>query len=108
MTDLNICMPRDSLIVDLWDWDIHFERELSLDWCLEAAFGGQDSVPSCAEDLADFFLEKVTEYGMDYDQQADTIAFESFVRNESLNFILVWRMALIATYGSPDPVNGDT
>ena len=64
-------MPLDSIIIDLWDWDIHFESELCDDWFLSAAFGHPGALDSCSIDLADFFLEKVDEYGMDYDQHRD-------------------------------------
>ena len=51
-------MPLDSIIIDLWDWDIHFESELCDDWSLSAAFGRPGGLDSCSADLADFFPKR--------------------------------------------------
>jgi hypothetical protein len=89
-------MPLDSIIIDLWDWDIHFESELCNDWFLSAAFGHTDTLDSCSADLADFFLEKVDEYGMNYDQPSDREGFEDWINKESMKFIENWRRNLAA------------
>jgi hypothetical protein len=89
-------MPLDSIIIDLWDWDIHFESELCDDWFLSAAFGHTDTLDSCSADLADFFLEKVDEYGMNYDQHSDREGFEDWIKRESMKFIENWRRNLAA------------
>jgi hypothetical protein len=87
------CMPRDSMMLDLWDWDIHFEDDLGIDWLYEAVFGDQASLDTSAEQLAEFFLEKVDEYDMDYNQtQSDEdFDFAAWVREEALTFIKHWR-----------------
>jgi len=97
LTDrLDACMPRDSMMMDLWDWDIHFERVLEDDWYFEAALGPECLIPSCADDLADLFLEKVDEYGMDYNQSQGDEDFESRVREEAEKFVSEWRQNIIA------------
>lgn len=84
-------MPLDSIIIDLWDWDIHFESELYDDWFLSAAFGPPGALDSCSTDLADFFLEKVDEYGLDYDRHRGREGFADLIREESMKFVENWR-----------------
>jgi len=90
---LNEFMPPESMIKDLWDWDLHFEDYLSDDWYFEAVFGGASSSRYCAEILAEFFLEKVDEFSMDYDQQAYTSYddFKNMALEEALKFVNSWR-----------------
>lgn len=101
LDDLKWClgefMPLDSIMIDLRDWNIHFESELCDDWFLSAAFGHTDTLDSCSTDLADFFLEKVDEYGMDYDQHSDREGFEDWIRKESMKFIENWRRNIATT-----------
>lgn len=94
------CMPLDSMMLDLWDWDIHFEDDLGDDWLYEAVFGDQASLDASAEQLAEFFLEKVDEYGMDYNQtQSDEdFDFATWVREEAVTFIKHWRENLFVKY----------
>ena len=61
---LRAYMPLDSMIVTLWDWDVQFEDELSDNWFLRAALGDDDTTEECAEELADFFLAMVDQYGI--------------------------------------------
>lgn len=89
-------MPLNSIIIDLWDWDIQFQWELGDDWFLAAAFGDPGTLDSCATDLADFFLEKVDEYGMDYDQYDDREGFADLIKKESMKFIENWRQNIAA------------
>ena len=96
---LHECMPKNSIIVDLWDWDVHFEEYLSDDWYFEAAFGETDTLDVCAEELGDFFLEKVEEYGLDYDQYPDYNGFESWISEKSIEFIRSWRENVIRLFG---------
>jgi len=84
-------MPKFSMMVDLWDWDIHFEKDLSDDWYYEAVFGRQSSVNVLAEELAEYFLEQVDEFAMDYDQDNDPEIFHDLVMTEARQFIVNWR-----------------
>lgn len=96
---LNRCMPLDSMIIDLWDWDIHFESDLEDDWYFDAVFGATSGVEHCATTLAEFFSEKCNEYGMDYDQSPDEDPqFEAMVLEESRSFIVGWRKAVVQRY----------
>jgi len=88
---LNECMPPKSIIIDLWDWDAHFEKELDDGWYFEAIFGDESSIEACAGDLADYFQEQVDYFGMDYDQHQDEDSFREFVFQESIIFIRKWR-----------------
>lgn len=98
---INKCMPLDSMVTDLWDWDIHFEECLSDDWYFEAVFGPASSVALCSEQLAEFFVQKCDEYGIDYDQSADDPSFENLVREQTANFICGWRNNVFSSYAQP-------
>lgn len=98
---INECMPLDSMITDLWDWDIHFEEYLSDDWYFAAVFGSPSSLGSCAEQLAEFFVEKCNGHDMDYDQTPDDPEFGSRIREQAANFVLGWRRNVFARHAQP-------
>ena len=99
-TRLRDCMPRDGMILDLWDYDVHFEELLEDDWYFAAVFGDPSGVDDCAERLAEFFLEKCNEFDMDYDQQGEEDEFRSRVLAQATQFVLGWRRRVVAKYGS--------
>lgn len=78
-------------MIDLWDWDIHFEKELEDDWYFEAVFGSESSVSDCSEQLAEKFVESVDEFRMDYDQDRDPQVFAEFVRGGAPGNLLARR-----------------
>jgi hypothetical protein len=96
---LDACMPRDFIIADLLNWDIRLYDGLGDDWYFEAVFGDESGVDGCAEQLAEFFLEKCAEHDMDYDQQADEQWFEEHVLEQANQFLLGWRRMVVAKYG---------
>jgi hypothetical protein len=52
---LNECMPSDSMIMDLRNWDIRFEEDLENDWYFEAVFGSlKATIDHCIDILAAF------------------------------------------------------
>lgn len=85
-------MPM-SVFTDLRDWDIHVEDDLSDDWLFEAAFGDASSLESCAEELAEFYMEKNAEYGIDNGlcDSDDDPALSDYMREQSIKFIRAWR-----------------
>lgn len=97
-TKLNACMPKDSMMIDLWGWDIHFEDDLGEDWYFEVVFGDAGTCDNCAEQLAEYFLGKVEDHALDYDQHADRETFEALVRKESQDFITAWRNTVFDRY----------
>jgi hypothetical protein len=97
-TKLNACMPKQSMIIDLWEWDVHFESDLSDDWYFGALFGDSATADGSADRLADYFLERVEEHALDYDQHTDRQAFEALVRKESRDFITAWRNTVFDRY----------
>ncbi len=100
---LNECMPFNSIIIGLWDWDIHFEEDLGGDWYFEAAFGSSKSnIDHCIKELAEFFLEKVVEYNLDYDQHNDPDGFDKMVRKEAHDFIIAWRGKIVDRFVNDD------
>ena len=88
---LTDCMLLNSIIIDLWDWDAHFEKELSDDWFFEAVFGDKSSIEACAEELADYFHEQVDQFDMDYNQHEDKDLFRDIIFQEAIEFIKNWR-----------------
>ncbi len=99
-TRLHECIPLDGMILDLWDCDVHFEELLEDDWYFAAVFGDPSGVDDCAARLAEFFLEKCNDFGMDYDQQGEEDEFRSRVLAQATQFVLGWRRRVVAKYGS--------
>lgn len=91
---LRAAMPCDSMILDLWDWDEHFEEQLGTDWLYEAAFGVEATLASCASILAEHFLAVVDDRDIDYDQHADNDAFQAMVNERAMAFIRDWRASI--------------
>lgn len=89
---LRALMPRDSMVLDLWNWDIHFEDE-SFDDFSNVAFSDNDELAEYAETLAQDFLHWIDEYGMDYNQQSwqSPDEFSEWIRQQSLEFLTKWR-----------------
>ena len=100
---LNGLMPLDSIIFDLWDWDLHFEEDLTDDWYLAAVFGSEEDVESCASSLAEYFLENVARFGMDYAEEEfdESGSFEAFVQDGAEAFIKRWREAVFDRFVGP-------
>ena len=100
-SQLDKSLPIFSMMTDLWDWDLHFENDLSDDWYYDAAFGQQSSINALAEQLAEYFLEKVEEYNMDYDSYQDPDAFRLLVMEKARQFIVNWRQNIPKTIAQP-------
>ena len=98
---LNALIPRDSMIFDLWDWDLHFEDDLGDDWYLAAVFGSEEDVEDCASSLAEYFLENVEKYGMDYDQYGQEDLFAELMQDQAEAFIRRWREAVFDRFVGP-------
>ncbi len=88
---LDDCMPLDSMIVDLWDWDAHFEKDLGDDWYFEAVFGDENAIIPCATDLAEYFYDQVESFDINYDQYPNEDLFKEIILQESVSFIRRWR-----------------
>jgi hypothetical protein len=99
-TRLRDCMPRGGMILDLWDYDVHFEELLEDDWYFAAVFGDSSGVDDCVEQLAEFFMEKCNEYDMDYNQHGEEEWFKSHVLEQATEFVLGWRRRVVEKYGS--------
>lgn len=97
-SELSDCMPLYSLITDLRDWDIQVQHELDDDWFFNVTFGDDSAIAVCADELAEFFIEKCAEYGMDYNQHENDY-FEKYVLEEAHRFIVDWRINIWRRYG---------
>jgi hypothetical protein len=87
------CMPLDSLIIQLWDWDVQFQDLLGEDWFFSAAFGGPETADECASELEELFLAKAAEFGIDLgvigmDEE------QELAGNAAMDFVLGWRARL--------------
>jgi hypothetical protein len=89
---LRALMPRDSMVLDLWDWDIYFEDE-SFDDLSKVAFSDNEELAEYANTLAQDFLRWIDEYGMDYNQQSGQSPdeFSAWIEQQSLDFLTKWR-----------------
>lgn len=85
-------MPRDSMVMDLWDWDIHFENESFAD-IVDPAFLDDEGLAQHAEALADDFLRWIDEFGMAYNQQgwSSPDEFADWIGHQCLDFMKRWR-----------------
>lgn len=85
-------MPLNHMVMDLWDWDIHFE-EITFDDLVEVVTGSEDYAIEQAKLLAEDFLRWIDEYGMDYDQENwPEGKFEDWIKEECIAFIKDWRL----------------
>ncbi len=93
-------MPRDSMLMDLWNWDIHFE-ELSFDDLTEVAFEDGDELAHYAGVLADDFLRWINEYDMDYGEERSSSPkiFAACIKEECLDFMTKWRANVRKEFG---------
>ncbi|HRZ59072.1 MAG TPA: hypothetical protein P5163_00640 [Rubrivivax sp.] len=96
--ELKEAMPADSLIADLLDWDLQLYDLMGDDWYFGAAFGPDSTVGAYADELAEIFKEKVEEWGMDYNRDADPDFFDAYVAEEAFKFIQDWRKGLYAKH----------
>lgn len=89
-------MPRDSLIVTLWDWDVRFEQDLDDDRFFQAALGSDDTAGECAEQLASYFLVKADEFGIELGLDPGSEVEEAdMVYDEAMSFVEGWRKAIL-------------
>ena len=86
-------MPRDTIVTDLWNWDIHFENYTFADNYFDVALGPEKYALACAEELKEDFLRWIDEYDMDYahDLWHGQEEFETYVLKQCENFIRKWR-----------------
>lgn len=97
-------MPRESMILGLWNYDLHFEEDLENEWFFQAAFGDAVSEDFCVQELCDYFLEKNEEYGICDDKFDSDNEFRGWIEEESLNFIRKWREKVFLCLSNADQV----
>lgn len=92
-------MPRFSMVLDLWDWDIRFED--TFDGLEDAAFAEGDEQVAVADSLADDFLQWIDQYDMDYDQTGwdSDDDFEKWIRQQCRDFMKEWRENVRREFG---------
>lgn len=92
--EIRASIPLDTMITDLWNWDVHFESHLDDDWFYQAIFGPPEVIAACARDVADFFIEQCYELDLDYGTSPDDPDFEEMILEESEKLIRGWRQNL--------------
>lgn len=101
--NINGCMPLGSMMVDLWDDDVRFEEDLSKDWYIKAAFGTEESLSECAEQLEEFFLEQVERLSLDYNQKGEEDLFHDLIKDEARQFVKNWRKNIYSLFLKKGP-----
>ena len=93
-------MPRDSMVIDLWDWDIHFE-ESSFDDIADAGFADDAELAQYADTLSSDFQQWIDEYDMDYNQQgcSSPEEFSEWIEQQCLDFMKKWRANVKIEFG---------
>jgi len=85
-------MPLDTIVTDLWDWDIRFEKLTFEDRIFGIALGPDSEVEEGASALTQDMLAWIDEYGMDYAQnEYENDEFEKWIYELILNFLNKWR-----------------
>jgi len=94
------CMPQNTVVTDLWDWDIRFEEE-SFDDIEDVAFCREEEIEHFAELLASDFERWVDEYEMDYNQNEfeNPDGFSAFVKEQCVQFMKEWRQNVKEAFG---------
>lgn len=95
---LNGCMPLGSMMLDLWDDNVRFEDDLTSDWYIKAAFGTEETLSECAEQLERFFLTQVERLALDYNQQGEEDLFHDLIRDEARQFVKNWRKNIYSLF----------
>jgi hypothetical protein len=85
-------MPLDTIVTDMWDYDIHFEDLTFEDTFFDVALGSDEFAYAQAECLKEEILGWIQEFGMDYAQeQSSKEEFGQWVLSQCQDFILKWR-----------------
>ena len=93
-------MPLDTIVTDMWDYDIHFEESTFGEGTyFDIALGSDESAHSQAEHLKEDMLGWIQEFGMDYAQDQWTEEeFEQWVLSQCQDFILKWRSNVVRKF----------
>ena len=96
--ELQSLMPMNSMIMDMWGWDLHFEDHTFDDCFFEVAFGSEELALEQALYLKDDVLKWIDEYEMDYAQESyKENDSEKWVYDECVKFIKEWRANILAS-----------
>jgi hypothetical protein len=92
-------MPLDTIVTDMWDYDIHFEDATFEDTYFDVALGSDEFAYSQAERLKEDILGWIQEFGIDYDQgQRTEEEFGQWVLDQCKDFILKWRSNIVRKF----------
>lgn len=92
-------MPRESMILDLWDSDCHFEADLGDDWFYGAAFGCSGDEDWLTDSLSEYLLQKTEEYAIDRGEPYDPAELQTMLEEAAHSFIQQWRNNLYKRCG---------
>lgn len=92
---LNRLMPLDSIVIDMWDWDIHFEDRTFKDTYFDVALGPEEYAIEQAMFLKEDMLAWIDEFCIDYAEEEWGEDFEDWVYEQCVEFIKGWRSNII-------------
>ncbi len=85
-------MPLDTLVSDLWDWDIHCEETTFEDTFFDVALGPEEYALKQADGLKEDILWSIDEFSLDFaEEQFNDGEFELWVHEQCREFIQKWR-----------------
>ena len=94
--DLTRFMPLDTMVTDMWDWDIHFEDRTFEDTYFDVALGPEEYAIEQAMLLKEDILSWIEEYGMDYaHNEWEPKKFEGWIHGQCVQFITNWRLNIL-------------
>lgn len=92
-------MPLDTIVTDMWDYDVRFEDSTFENTYFDVALGSDEFAYSQAEHLKEDMLGWIQEFGMDYAQDQWTEEeFGQWVLNQCKDFILKWRSNIVRKF----------
>lgn len=96
---LRALMPLDTIVTDMWDWDIHFEEKTFEETYFDVALGQEEYALTQAEYLKDDLMQWIDEMGMDYAQEEFSgDEFEKWVLEQCLQFVQKWRENIVKKF----------
>ena len=97
--ELKKLMPLDTIVTDMWDWDIRFEDTTFEDIFFEVALGPEENVSEYAKDLKEDFLQWIDEYNINYaEDQFSNEEFNQWVHDQCEEFIQKWRSNIVKKF----------
>jgi hypothetical protein len=100
-------MPLDTMVTDMWDWEIHFENITFEDSFFDIAFGTEPVAMEESGCLPQDILGWIDQFDMDYSyMELEQDQFEKWVEDECVRFISKWRSNIVEQFTKPEKDKG--